>query len=158
MNYTLLCTLVKALWWKLLNSFAIPRSVLFGCHGCWQLHIKRQRKQSPLIFGTNWTLEMRASYCIFGWVWNLGRQVRTQVQAAFYACLWGCSELWLLCWSNNKSECSPLSSLSHKKIVWSVYCSMTVLDYTQIHALQRPSEILDEQCCYIHPTVLASYH
>jgi hypothetical protein len=32
----------------------------------------------------------------------------------------GCSELWLLYWNNNKSECSPLSSLSHKKIVWSV--------------------------------------
>jgi hypothetical protein len=37
------------------------------------------------------------------------------------SCFWGgYSELWLLYWNNNKSECLPLLSLSHKKIVWSV--------------------------------------
>jgi hypothetical protein len=60
-------------------------------------------------------------------------------------------ELHLLYWKTKKYRCLQSSSLSH-----SVHC-----ENIRLHTVctpQRPSKILDGQCCFIHLTVLSSHH
>jgi hypothetical protein len=52
---------VKAVWWQLVTSLATQRSVLVGCHECWEPHTKKHGKQQPQIFCKNMTIEVRAS-------------------------------------------------------------------------------------------------
>ena len=158
----------------IVEVLGFSRSVLFGCHECWEVHTHSQGTQLPLVFCTNVVQKVRP-FChklshettprttIFKqtpWsnLWNGATHPRKKKVKSVSSArklmatvsLGDSIDLWLAQWSTKKYEC--LSSFH-----W--VCPLSKMpEVLLLHDNAGPSQNSEKHYCCTHLTVLTSCH